>query len=75
MSENAHPFAQFRLAQEPRLTQDDLGAKLGVDGMTVSRWERGDHLPRKRLWPKIEEVTGVTPSQLVDHVKLAEPTA
>lgn len=41
------------------LTQRELGGLLGVDGFTVSRWERGTSTPRKNLRPKIEEVTGV----------------
>lgn len=30
------------------LTQEELGAKLGVGGVTVSRWERGIVEPRPR---------------------------
>lgn len=41
------------------LSQAELGEKIGVDAMTVSRWERGESLPRRGLWPKIKEVTGV----------------
>lgn len=57
---------------EKKLTQVELGRLLGVDGMTVSRWERGDHLPRKNQWPTIEKVTGITPSKLVEHVVTPE---
>jgi transcriptional regulator with XRE-family HTH domain len=52
-----------------RRTQDEAGELLGVDAMTLSRWERGVHLPRKKHWAKIEEVTGITPSTLVEHMK------
>lgn len=55
-----------------KLTQVQLGDILGVDGITVSRWERGDHMPRKALWPKIEEATGIAPSDYIGHVKRAE---
>ena len=56
-------------------TQDEAGELLGVDAMTYSRWERGVHLPRKTQWPKIEEVTGIAPSRLVEFVQQvdAEP--
>ena len=37
-------------------SQDELGAFVGVDGMTVSRWERGESLPQRRFWPKLEEI-------------------
>lgn len=59
MSDNAHPLAEFRTKHDPRLTQDDLGEKVGVDGMTISRWERGERVPQKRHWPKLTEVTGI----------------
>ena len=28
------------------LSQNDLGKKLGVSSLSVSRWERGDRVPR-----------------------------
>jgi len=40
--------------------------------MTYSRWERGKHLPRKKHWPKIKDVTGITPSQLADFLDVEE---
>lgn len=49
-------------------TQDEVCSLLGVDAMTYSRWERGIHLPRKKQWAKIEEVTGITPAALASHV-------
>lgn len=52
-----------------QLSQADLAVLLGVKAMTVSRWERGVLLPRKKLWSKIEETTGIVPTQLVEHVK------
>ena len=30
------------------MTQEDLAEKLGVSHITVSRWERGDTLPRAK---------------------------
>jgi transcriptional regulator with XRE-family HTH domain len=65
-----HPLKAWRSQQG--LTQPEASARLGVDPMSVSRWERGEHLPHKRHWPKIERVTGITPSMLVDYVKPEE---
>jgi len=62
-----NPLKKWRDDRE--LSQLEAGRLVGVDEMTFSRWERGEHLPRKKRWSKIEEVTGITPSQLVDHVK------
>ena len=33
---------------------------LGVDEMTVSRWERRETEPQKRQWDKIGEITGLS---------------
>lgn len=52
-----HPLKQFR--DDHELSQSALGAKVGVDEMTVSRWERGESQPRRGIWPKLEEVTGL----------------
>lgn len=41
------------------LTQDQLGEAIGVGAMTISRWERGASLPRRRYWPKLSELTGL----------------
>jgi DNA-binding XRE family transcriptional regulator len=65
MSEN--PLKVWR--DEKELTQAQLGQLIGVDAMTISRWERGDHLPRKKHWPSIEKETGISASELVGFVK------
>jgi transcriptional regulator with XRE-family HTH domain len=65
-----HPLKSWRT--QHKLSQPKAGEVLGVDTMTVSRWERGNHLPHKKHWSKIEEVTGITPSQLVGHIKTNE---
>ncbi len=65
MTEN--PLKAWRDAKE--LSQGQLGDLLGVKAMTISRWERGDHLPRKKHWSKIEEATGIAASELVGFMK------
>jgi transcriptional regulator with XRE-family HTH domain len=65
-----HPLKTWR--EEQKLSQPKAGAKLGVDTMTISRWERGSHLPHKRHWATIEKVTGIAPSELVCHLKTSE---
>lgn len=62
-----HPIKVWRDGKA--LSQEQAGVQLEVDAMTISRWERGEHLPRKKHWTKIEEVTGITPSQLVSGVR------
>lgn len=65
-----HPLKAWRDNQG--LSQEAAAEKLRVKPMTVSRWERGNHLPNKKHWPKIEETTGIAPSVLVEHVKAGE---
>ncbi len=52
-----HPLRQYR--EENNLSQEALGEKLGVTGMTVHRWESGRRLPHMRLWSSIWNETGV----------------
>ena len=40
------------------LTQKELGARIGVDAMTVSRWERGIVAPRPKHLRALHEITG-----------------
>lgn len=47
------------------LSQEALAGQLGVDDLTVSRWETGATEPQKRLWPKIEEITGLTRAEFL----------
>jgi len=61
-----HPLKIWR--DEQRLSQEATAELLQVKPMTVSRWERGSHLPNKRHWPKIEETTGIAASRLVEYV-------
>lgn len=42
------------------LTQVDLGRKVGVDAITVSRWERGELRPHPLRLPKLRRVLKVT---------------
>lgn len=66
MDENDHPLAMFR--RERGLTQEALARQIGVTAMAVSRWERRQQAPRRKLWPQIVAVTGIRPADLVAAV-------
>lgn len=51
--------------QSKKLSRRELGARLGVDAMTIRRWEKGDNLPHRRFWEKIKTETGVSLDVLV----------
>lgn len=72
MADEDHPLRKWRDAQLPKLSQEALGDRLGVDGLTVSRWERRDTEPQKRQWEKIEEVTGLSRAQFLGYTVAAE---
>lgn len=59
-----NPLRKWR--DEKNLSQDELARMLGVNAMTVSRWERGSHLPRVQHWPAIKEKTGLTANDFVE---------
>lgn len=67
-----NPLKAWRDRQTPKISQEKLAELVGVRAMTVSRWERGGHLPNKKHWPKIEEATGIAASHLVEFVKTPE---
>lgn len=56
---DAHPIRQFRERQVPPLSQEDLADQIGVDRVTVARWESGDRKPDPTLLAKIVEITGI----------------
>lgn len=61
--------ARIATAREKHLsfTQKELGERMGVDAMTVSRWERGIVEPRPRHLRKLSEMTGLPVSWFFDE--------
>jgi transcriptional regulator with XRE-family HTH domain len=74
MEASVHPLADCR-RRLGNISQDAFGEKVGVDGMTVSRWERGESLPRRRFWPKIEELTGRPIAEIIAAARPASEAA
>lgn len=61
-----HPLKQFRANQDPPWTRDRLAKALGVERVTVWRWEKGMRFPERDLWPRILAVTGLGVDDLHD---------
>lgn len=59
----SHPLAKYRLAND-RMSQEALGEKLGVTGVTISRWENGIRQIDKNKLADIAEKTGIPPREL-----------
>lgn len=47
------------------LTQDELGALIGVSENTIGNWERGVHAPKPRQLRALSEVFVVSPADLL----------
>jgi transcriptional regulator with XRE-family HTH domain len=70
MQSDDHPLRRWRL--DHRVTQRSLGEKLGVDELTVWRWETGATEPRKASWDKIKEITGLTRAEFLGFAEAAQ---
>lgn len=57
-----HPIQAFR--EREGLSREGLAQQLGVDRVTVFRWETGRRNIGRRLWSKIIEVTGLPEAQI-----------
>ena len=59
------------LRKEKAMTQEQLGAKLGVTNKTVSRWETGTYLPDVEMLSLLSQEFGVSLNELVAGEHLA----
>jgi transcriptional regulator with XRE-family HTH domain len=58
---------RIKIAREAKLwRQKDLARAVQVEAMTVSRWERGEHMPSLDMLGLIAKVTGKTPEFFLD---------
>lgn len=54
------------LRKEKKLTQEQLGEKVGVNGKAVSKWECGISLPDISIVNKLADILGVTTTELLN---------
>ncbi len=60
------------LRKEQKLTQEQLGEKLGVTNKTVSRWETGIYRPPAEALLAMSELFGVSINELLSGKRLSE---
>ena len=48
------------------LTQEQLGAKLGISSQAISKWEKGESMPDIMLLPQLCEILGITADTLLE---------
>ncbi len=58
------------LRKEHKLTQAELGEKLGVTNKTVSRWETGNYMPPVEALEELSKLYGLTINELLSGRKL-----
>ena len=58
------------LRQEKRMTQEQLGKKLGVTNKTVSRWENGNYMPDVEMLSLLSKEFGVSMNELISGERL-----
>lgn len=69
---NQKEFGKFiaKLRKEKKLTQEQLGEKLGVNSRTISRWENGNYMPDISLFEGIGKELDVSVLELLKCKKI-----
>ena len=62
---------QLRLAPDNPLKQKELAAKIGVDPITISRWERGVTKPSDIHRVLLARLAGGHPNDFIDSDEVA----
>lgn len=62
--QEVHPLRTYRESRDPKLSQAALAALLGVDRLTVVRWETGVRRIDQDKLPEISSKTGIPAADL-----------
>ena len=67
-------FGKFvsELRREKNMTQEELGARLGVTNKTVSRWENGNYMPDISLLQQLSAELGVNVNEVLSGKRLLD---
>lgn len=60
------------LRKNKNLTQDALGAQLGISGQAVAKWEKGESMPDILLLPDLCKILGTSADDLLEVVRPEE---
>ena len=56
-----------KLRENHKLTQDELGDRLGISGKTVSSWENGRSEPKMGMVEKMAHIFGCKKSDIIEE--------
>lgn len=59
-----------QLRKEKKMTQEQLGEKIGVTNKTVSRWENGNYMPPVEMFLELSKVFDVSINELLSGERL-----
>ena len=60
------------LRKEKNLTQDELGAQIGVTNKTISRWETGNYLPPVEMLQTLGDNIGVSINEILNGERISD---
>lgn len=60
----------YKCRKEKKMTQEELGEKLGVTGKSISRWENSVTMPDVSMIANIAHELGVEPSELLNGERM-----
>ena len=60
------------LRKEKNLTQDELGAQIGVTNKTRSRWETGNYLPPVEMLQTLGDNFGVSINEILNGERISD---
>ena len=60
------------LRKEKNLTQDELGAQIGVTNKTISRWETGNYLPPVEMLQTLGDNFGVSINEIFNGERISD---
>ena len=60
------------LRKEKNLTQDELGAQIGVTNKTISRWETGNYLPPVEMLQTLGDNFGVSIIEILNGERISD---
>ena len=60
------------LRKEKNLTQDELGAQIGVTNKTISRWETGNYLPPVEMLQTLGDTYGVSINEILNGERISD---
>lgn len=60
------------LRKEKNLTQDELGAQIGVTNKTISRWETGNYLPPVEMLQTLGDTYGVSINEILNGERVSD---